>query len=97
MELELQQFTINNKRLTQENDDVKMQLENELLEKNTLENKLRNLQLDFDMTNTHLEEESEARLELQKQLNKIQEEFKLNKTSTEKECSLRVDEVEDAK
>jgi hypothetical protein len=31
MELELQQFTINNKRLAQELDDCKMQLENELL------------------------------------------------------------------
>ncbi len=31
MELELQQYTINNKRLTQELDDLKMQLENELM------------------------------------------------------------------
>ncbi len=66
-------------------------------EKNTLENKLKNLQLDFDNTSSHLEEESEGRLELQKQLTRIQEEFKSNRSNIEKECSLRIDEIEDAR
>lgn len=97
MEFEVQQLSLNNKRLTQEADDAKMQLENELLIKTTLENKFKNLQLDFDNVTAQYEEEQEAKLELHKQLIKLQDEYKQNKDRNDKETEVRIEEIEDSK
>lgn len=97
IEFELQQLTLNNKRLNQELDDARMQLENEILVRNTLENKARGLQIDFENSQAQLEEESEARLELNKQLIRYQDEFKVNKEKYEKECLSKIEDIEDSK
>jgi SMC interacting uncharacterized protein involved in chromosome segregation len=97
IEFELQQLTLNNKRINQELDDARMQLENEILVRNTLENKNRNLQIDLDNAQAHLDEETETRIELNKQLIKYQDEFKANKDKIEKECQDKINEVEDSK
>ena len=97
MEFEIQQLSVNNKRNTQELDDARIQLENELLLKSTLETKFRNTQLDLESTSAQLEEESEAKLLLQKQCNKLQDEIKLSRERAEKDCQVRIDEIEDSK
>jgi chromosome segregation ATPase len=97
IEFELQQSTLNNKRLNQELDDARLQLENEILVKTSLDNKSKLLQSDLDNVTAQYEEESEARSELQKQYIKLQDDYRLNKESYEKECKLRMEEVEDSK
>lgn len=74
-----------------------MTLENEILVRNSLESKLRNLQLDLDAANGHLEEESESKLELQRQLNRLQEEFRVTREKIEKENETKIEEIEDSK
>ncbi|CAF0735017.1 unnamed protein product [Brachionus calyciflorus] len=97
IEFEFQQLSLNSKRLNQELDDARMQLENEILVRNTLENKSRNLQVDLDNAQAQLEEETESRIELNKQLIRSQDEFKANKEKIEKECQARIEDVEDSK
>ena len=97
LEFEMQQLTVSNKRYSQECDDARMQLENEILVRNSLESKMRNLQLDLDASNGHLEEETEAKLELQKQLNKLQDEFRATRERLDKENEAKMEEVEDSK
>jgi len=97
MEFELQQLMINNKRLSQEYENAKMQLESELMIKSSLEAKLKALQQDMDTTSAQLEEESELKLELKKNLAKSHEDFKLYKDKLDKECEARIEEVEDSK
>ena len=97
IEFEFQQLSINSKRINQELDDARMQLENEILVRNSLENKARNLQADLDHAQAQLEEETEARLELNKQLIRYQDEFKANKEKYEKECEAKIEDIEDSK
>ena len=97
VEFEYQQLTVTNKRLVQEVDDARMTLETEILVRNSLESKLRNLQLDLDAANGHLEEESESKLELQRQLNRLQEEFRVTREKIEKECEAKIEDIEDSK
>lgn len=97
IEFELQQLTLNSKRTNQELDDARMQLENEILVRNTLENKNRNLQADLDNAQGQLEDETEARLELNKQFIRFQDEFKANKEKYEKECEAKIEDIEDSK
>ncbi len=97
MEFELQQLMINNKRLSQEYENAKMQLESELMIKSSLEAKLKALQHDLDTTSAQLEEESELKLELKKNLAKSHEDFKIYKEKLDKECEARIEEVEDSK
>lgn len=97
LEFELQQISLANKRLSQELDDARLQLENEILVRTTFENKARGLQNDFESLSAKLEEETEAKLELHKQYTRLQDEFKLHKERIEKECEARIEEIEDSK
>lgn len=97
LEHEVQQLSLNNKKLTQELDDAKMTLETELMVKTTLEQKNKNLQADLDALGGQLEEEAEIKLDLQKQVNRLQEEFRTNKEKIEKECGGKLDEYEEFK
>jgi hypothetical protein len=65
--------------------------------RNSLDNKLKTLQLDLENVTSQLDEESDARADLQKQLTKVQDEFKLNKDKIERECQHKIEEVEDSK
>lgn len=97
VEFELQQLSINYKRATQELDDVRMQLENESLVRNTLEHKNKNIQIDLDAISTRLEEETELKNHLNIQLIKIQDEFKAQRLTLDHETKSRIDEIEDSK
>jgi chromosome segregation ATPase len=97
IDFEINQLTTTNKRLGQEYEDMRMQLENEILVRNSNENKMRNLQLDIDLLNSQLEEESESKLTLNKQYVKLQEEFKTTRDRIEKETEARILEIEDTR
>lgn len=94
---ELQQLTLNNKKITQELDDARMALETESLVRSTLDTKNKNMQNDLDALSAQLDEESEIKLDLQKQLAKLQDEFRCNKERIEKECGGKLDEYEEFK
>lgn len=97
VEFELQQLNINYKRATQELDDVRMQLENETLIRNTLEHKNKNNQLDMEALSSRLEEETEAKAHLSTHLTKMQDEFKAHRIALDNDTKSRIDEIEDAK
>jgi hypothetical protein len=97
LEFECQQLALANKRLNQELDDARLQLENEILVRNTFENKSRSIQIDLDSVTAQLEEETETKNELQKQCNRLHDEFKLNKEKIEKECEAKIEDIEDSK
>lgn len=97
LENELQQSNLNNKKICQDIEEARMQTENEMMLRMSMENKNRNLQSDYETLKGQCEEETEIKIELQRQIVRIQEEFRLNREKYEKECSLKVEEFEDSK
>ena len=97
VESDLQQNLVNLKRMSQELDDATIGLENERLEKHSLENKYKKLLAESEALGAQLDEESEARIELQKSYNRLQDEFKASKDRMEKEAQQRYEESEDAR
>jgi chromosome segregation ATPase len=97
LEYEFQQLSLHSKRCGQELDDARLQLENEILVRNTYENKARATQIDLDAVQAQLEEETEAKNELNKAYTRLQDDFKANVQKVEKECEIRIEGIEDSK
>ena len=97
LEYELQQANLNVKKITQELDEVRTQLETETSSKSSLELKNKNLLSDYESVKGQVEEENEIKLELQKQITRLQEEARFNREKLEKECNSKLEELEDSK